>query len=78
MIREKAIETLRIEAEATEADFKAYEKRAAKIAHAESDHRREAQLLQWASRKSTAVAERERRWLDAQLATVLAHPILED
>lgn len=44
----------------------------AKIAHAESDHRREAQLLQWASRMSTAVAERERRWLDAQLATVLA------
>lgn len=45
---------------------------AAGIAHAAPDHRREAQLLRWASQLSSSVPVRERRWLDAQLAAVLA------
>ncbi|MFS0894632.1 AAA family ATPase [Microbacterium sp. 179-I 3D3 NHS] len=48
---------------------------AALAARASTDHRREAQLLQWASQLSEDVAERERRWLDSQLATVLARDV---
>jgi DNA-binding CsgD family transcriptional regulator len=40
--------------------------------HQQADHRREAQLWQWAAQLTAAVAERERRWLESQLATVLA------
>lgn len=45
---------------------------AAQTAHQQADHRREAQLWQWASQLTASVAERERRWLESQLATVLA------
>lgn len=45
---------------------------AALAAHLEPDYRREAQLWQWASQLSASVAGRERRWLESQLATVLA------
>lgn len=45
---------------------------AAGQARAEADYRREAQLWQWASQLSDSATERERRWLAAQLATVLA------
>lgn len=45
---------------------------AALVAHEQADYRRESQLWQWASQLTAAVAERERRWLEAQLATVLA------
>ncbi|MGB4778199.1 AAA family ATPase [Microbacterium sp.] len=43
---------------------------AATGASAERDHHREAQLLQWASQLSPDAAERERRWLRAQIARV--------
>lgn len=45
---------------------------AAAVAHESSDYHREAQLWRWASQLSASVAERERRWLESQLATVLA------
>lgn len=45
---------------------------AALVAHQQGDHRRESQLWQWASHLTASAAERERRWLEAQLATVLA------
>ncbi|ROR93511.1 regulatory LuxR family protein [Salana multivorans] len=45
---------------------------AAAAAHAESDYRGEAQLLLWASRVARSADRRERAWLEAQLATVLA------
>ncbi|HMR50240.1 MAG TPA: LuxR C-terminal-related transcriptional regulator [Arachnia sp.] len=45
---------------------------AALAAHQQADHRRESQLWQWASQLTASLAERERRWLESQLATVLA------
>lgn len=45
---------------------------AALAAHQQADHRRESQLWLWASQLTASVVERERRWLEAQLATVLA------
>ncbi len=36
------------------------------------DHRREVQLLHWASQLAETPEERERLWLDSQLATILA------
>ncbi len=45
---------------------------AAAVAHEASDYHREAQLWRWASQLSASVEERERRWLELQLATVLA------
>ena len=42
-------------------------------AYAERDHHREAQLLQWASQLSPDASERERRWLQSQIARVHAH-----
>ncbi|MCT1394662.1 AAA family ATPase [Microbacterium sp. p3-SID338] len=49
--------------------------KAAVDAQAAGDHRREAQLLLWASQLSQSVVDRERRWLDSQLATVLARDV---
>lgn len=49
---------------------------AAGQAHTEADYRREAQLWQWSSQLSGTAADRERRWLAAQLATVLAQDTL--
>ncbi|MGV9827713.1 AAA family ATPase [Gordonia sp. NPDC003429] len=40
-----------------------------------ADHRREAQLRTWSSQLTSAPEDRERRWLDAQLAAVLAKDV---
>lgn len=45
---------------------------AAAVAHADADYRREAQLLTWAGQVAASPEERERHWLEAQIATVLA------
>ncbi|MFV0432887.1 MAG: AAA family ATPase [Leucobacter sp.] len=46
---------------------------AAALSHGEGDYRREARLWHWASQLSASVVDRERRWLEYQLATVLTH-----
>lgn len=45
---------------------------AATAAHGDADYRREAQLLTWAAQVAESPGQRERDWLEAQLATVLA------